>query len=665
MRRSIVTPAMRLIEIRPSSSRSQPSGKGFFTIGIRVLHVLVLATVSTPLLCGQTDWPVYGHDAGGERFSSLAQINTKNVARLQRAWTYHMRPAATSASESSRSLHHASRRSARPRASESTPLVVNGVLYSSTAYGQVVALEPETGHEIWSYTVQGSTPSKRGVSYWPGDKRSPARILFGTADGRLIALNANTGKAVPGFGNEGIVQLRAGEGDEYPNNQYGLESPPTIYRDLVITGSNVQETPSKGPHGDVRAWDVRSGRLLWTFHTVPRPGEPGHDAWQDDSWKNRSGANVWGGMTIDIQQGILFLPIGSPSYDFYGADRKGNNLYGDSLVALNASTGKLLWYFQFVHHDIWDYDPAAPPALVDVHKNGQTIPAVVEVTKMGLVFILDRRNGKPIFGVEERPVPKSDVPGEASSPTQPFPLKPPPLSRMSFRADEVAAVAREHQAFCTQLLNESGGTHNDGAFTPYGSKMTVVFPGTLGGANWGGASFNRKLGYLFVNTQNIGSIGQVAKQPEGSRTEYARTSPQGPYGRFWDSKNFWPCQQPPWGELSAVNVNTGEIAWKVPLGVVDELEAKGVHNTGTLNLGGSIATSGGLVFIGATNDSRFRAFDARTGKELWVTKIDASAHTTPITYRGKDGKQYVVVTANGGNVFNHDSADSLIAFSLP
>jgi quinoprotein glucose dehydrogenase len=236
---------------------------------------------------------------------------------------------------------------------------------------------------------------------------------------------------------------------------------------------------------------------------------------------------------------------------------------------------------------------------------------------------------------------------------------------MSFKPNEIATVTPEHQAFCIELMNQHGGTHNNGPFTPYGTQLTIVFPGTLGGANWGGTSFNPELGYIFVNTQDVGSIGQVLRQPEGSRTEYARASDQGPYGRFWDPKNFWPCQQPPWGELSAINANTGEIVWKVPLGVVDELEAKGVHNTGAPNLGGSIATAGGLVFIGATNDSRFRAFDARTGKELWVTKIDASAHAIPVTFRGKDGKQYVVITATGGNVFNHINADSLIAFALP
>jgi quinoprotein glucose dehydrogenase len=334
-------------------------------------------------------------------------------------------------------------------------------------------------------------------------------------------------------------------------------------------------------------------------------------------------------------------------------------------VALDAGTGKMLWYYQFVHHDIWDYDASAPPALIDVTHNGKKIPAVVQVTKMGLVFIFDRRSGKSIYGVEERKVPESEVPGEASWPTQPFPLKPPPIARNSFGREEIATVTPEHKAFCTELFTQEGGMHNDGPYTPYGTELSVIFPGTLGGANWGGVSFDPVLGYVFVNSQDLGSIGQMVKRPEGSPTEYARTSSQGPTGRFWNPKNFWPCQQPPWGKLYAIDANKGEIAWNVPLGIVEELEARGVHNTGTPNLGGSIATAGGLVFIGATNDRRFRAFDSSNGKELWVTKIDASAHSTPITYLGHDGKQYVVVTATGGNYNNDDSADTLIAFSLP
>ncbi len=619
----------------------------------------------------QTDWPVYGHDQGGRRYSPLARINTKNVTQLRRAWIYHMSEDVSSSARPSGppdevpEYPSAATRRSRLRPSQATPIVIGNVMYLPTPYSRVVALEPETGKVIWKYELRKSTPSTRGVAYWPGDQQTPPRILFGTSAGRLMAIEAKTGRPAPDFGHEGEVDLRPGVADNFPNELYGVESPPVIYRDLAIVGSIVQESPGKGPRGDVRAFNVRTGKLVWTFHTVPQPGEPGHDTWEGDSWKDRSGANVWGFMTVDEARGMVFLPLGSPSYDFYGADRKGKNLYGNCLVALDAATGKLLWHYQFTHHDIWDYDPAAPPALVDVTRDGQQIPAVVQVTKMSLVFILDRRNGKPVYGVEERPVPQSDVPGEVTWPTQPFPLKPAPLARISFKREEIATVTAEHKSYCTELFDQDGGLHNDGLYTPYGVKPTVVFPGTLGGANWGGVSFDPKLGYIFVNTQDLGSIGQMARQAEGARVPWARGSRLGPYGRFWNPRTNWPCQQPPWGELHAVNVNTGEIVWQTPLGIVEELAAKGIKNTGTPNLGGSIVTAGGLVFIAATNDSRFRAFDSRTGKELWVTKLDASGYATPITYLGRDGKQYVVITATGGSRLSpRNSADTVIAFSL-
>lgn len=578
---------------------------------------------------------MYGHDPGGMRFSPLKQINVENVNRLERAWTYHTgeMPAISGP------------RGQRQTAFETTPLVVHGVLYLSTPANRIVALEPESGRELWKFDLQAGSaaPLKsrahRGVAYWPGAANAPPRILFGTLDGRLIALNARTGQKVPGFGNEGEVDLRANVADKFPNAVYDETSPPAISGDLVITGAEVPESPGRGPRGDVRAWNIRTGKLAWTFHTVPLPGEPGHETWEGDGWKDRTGVNVWTVITIDRSLDLVFLAIGSPAYDFYGGDRKGANLYGNCLVALHAKTGKLSWYFQFVHHDIWDYDPPAAPALVNVHRNGADIPAVVQVTKMGLVFILDRRNGKPVFGVEERPVPASDVPGEAAWPTQPIPIKPPALSRAAIRAEDVRAA-------CMEMFSK---LENHGRYTPYGMKPTLVFPGTLGGATWSGLSFNPDLGYMFVNTNEVGAVGQMVKQAAGSPIEYRRTSPAGDYARFWDA-NLQPCQNPPWGLLTAINVNTGDVAWRAPL-------------SGP-NIGGSIATAGGLVFIGATNDSRFRAFDARTGHELWSSAIDASGHATPATYLGKDGKQYVVIAAGGGGFFGGAPGDSLIAFRL-
>lgn len=621
------------------------------------LFRIVLSAALAATLSAQTDWPVYGHDAGGLRYSPLKQVNTANVSTLQRAWTYHtgeLPPPKTQDSP-------------RAIAFEATPLMIGNTLYVSTQSNRVIALDPETGREIWIYDPHAKWQGEpgirahRGVAYWPGDKGTPPRILYGTLDGRLIALNAKTGKPIPGFGKEGEVNLRAGVGDQFPDSIYGVTSPPAIYRDLAITGSEVPESPGLGPSGDIRAWDVRSGKMVWQFHTVPQPGEPGHETWEGDGWKNRTGVNTWSIMTVDAERGMLFLPIGSPAFDFYGGDRKGQNLYGNCLVALEARTGKLLWYYQFVHHDVWDYDPPAPPALITVHRDGRDIPAVVEVTKMGLVFILDRLTGKPLYPVEEQPAPKSDVPGEATWPTQPVPLKPPPLSRSSVTRDEISDVTPETHKFCMDLFNK---LENHGRYTPFGTKPTLVLPGTLGGATWSGVSFDPGLGYIFVNANETGAQGFMEEMPKGSPIRYRRWSAAGGYARFWDP-NLWPCVKPPWGTLTAINVNTGEVAWRVPLGIVEALEAKGVHNTGTSNIGGGIATAGGLVFIAATNDQRFRAFDSRTGQVLWTAEIDGSGHATPMTFQGHDGKQYVVIAAGGGGQFGSAPADALIAFTLP
>jgi quinoprotein glucose dehydrogenase len=320
----------------------------------------------------------------------------------------------------------------------------------------------------------------------------------------------------------------------------------------------------------------------------------------------------------------------------------------------------LIWHYQLVHHDIWDYDPPAAPALVTLHRTGKEIPAVVQVTKMGLIFILDRRTGIPIYPVVERPVPVSDVPGEASSPTQPIPEKPPALSRSTMTADDLTNITPESRSECSAMFAK---LENHGRYTPYGTRPTLVFPGTLGGATWSGLSFNPTLGYIYVNTNEVGAIGQMVKQADGSETAYRRSNATGEYARFWDSR-LLPCQKPPWGLLTAVNVSSGEIAWRVPLGITQELEAKGIPHTGAPNIGGSVATAGGLVFIAATNDSRFRAFNARDGQELWSTVIDASGHATPATYMGRNHQQYVVIAAGGGGSFGSKPGDSLIAFTL-
>ena len=616
--------------------------------------VKLICILSLSSLAGAQEWPFYGGDAGGTRYSSLQQINPRNVGRLKQVWTYHTR-------EVTRGDRSTERHRIAPF--ESTPLVIDGVLYFTTPSSRVIALDAETGNEIWRFDPQAGLRGphrfhqNRGVAYWQDSRGNDRRILYGTFDGRLIALDARSGKPCRDFGKDGVVDLRDGLTGLQPETEYAVTSPPAIYRDLVITGTEVPEYPSQGPSGMVRAFDIRSGRLVWTFHTIPQPGETGRESWENDSWKDRTGANVWSVMSVDAERGLVFLPIGSASYDFYGADRKGQNLFANCLVALDAASGKLVWYYQTVHHDIWDYDLPAQPVLINVRRNGRQIPAVAQVTKMGFVFILDRITGKPLFPVEERPVPKSDVPGEAAWPTQPLPMLPPPLARQSVSAADVSKVTPESNRYCKELFRS---LENHGMYTPYGRNLTLVMPGSLGGANWSGASFDPATGYLFVNVNELGAVGAMTPQAADAPERYRRTSKWGEYGRFWDDHQ-WPCQQPPWGTLNAVDVNTGAIAWKVPLGMVDEIKMK----TGTPNLGGSIV-SGGLVFIGASTDSRFRAFDAHTGKELWVTTLEANAHATPITYLGrKTGKQFVVIAAGGGGALSPKVSDTLVAFALP
>jgi quinoprotein glucose dehydrogenase len=625
---------------------------------IACLSSILTAVAQSP----GSEWRYYGGDEGGSRYSNLSQINRENVRELRRAWTYHTGELelglATAPFQASFSC---------------TPLVVNGVMYLSTPSSRVIALDAETGTELWKFDPQANKQqrefnSHRGVAYWEDVAANDRRILSGTVDGKLVELDAKTGKPVETFGSNGMVDLRAGGADRFqqdPSWGARVTSPPVIFKDLVIIGWGLPEYPAKGPSGDVRAYHVRSGKLIWTFHTVPHPGEFGSNTWSNDSWKDRMGANVWSTMSVDQKRGIVFLPIGSPAYDFYGGDRKGKNLFGNSLVALNAATGKLIWYFQMVHHDLWDYDLPAQPSLVTIRQNGRAIPAVVQVTKMGFVFVFNRLNGKALFPIEERPVPQSSVPGEETWPTQPFPVKPPSLTRQTMTRDEISKVSAESQRYCTELFDK---LTNKGPYTPAGLQPTLMFPGYHGGGNWSSASFDPTSDYLYVNMNEDGAVGQMNPQPPGSPIPFIRRGRFEEYAWFRD-KNGRPCQQPPWGTLSAVNLKTGEIAWHVPLGVVDELEAKGVHNTGSQNLGGSIVTAGGLVFIAGTTDRRFRAFDSKTGTQLWETRLEANGHATPITFVGKKtGKQFVVVAAGGGGFLRQLSSvlsDTVVAYSLP
>ena len=648
-----------------------------------------------PPIPAAKEWPTYGHDPGGERFSPLTQLSPENVGELKIAWIYHMRPAGFTGGgggfpvmEGREAGGAVGDTPARPggaargrfgsgfRPSEDTPLVRNGIMYIATPYARVVAVDPVTGKELWSFQLPSSNPSTRGAEFWAGDGTTPAQIVFGSTDGKLYSLDAKTGKPNSSFGDNGVVNLNTDEIMRGLPGRNGLTSPPVVYKNLVITGGTTQENPPHGPAGDVRAWDMHTGKLVWTFHSVPRQGEKYNDTWADDSWKNRTGVNVWGFLTVDEKRGIVYMPFGAPSVDQYGGDRAGDNLFSTSLVAADANTGKYLWHFQVVHHDVWDADMTGAPALIDVKQGGKTIPAVVAMDKAGMVFLLNRVTGKPIYGVEERPVPQSELPLEHTSKTQPFPLKPPPLARMTFSKDDIATVTPELEAACRKLVE---GLEMGGPFLPPSyNRLRVQFPGNHGGVNWGGTSFDPQLGYLFANVNELGQMSGLKDHDPKSGPAVAngqgnRVDPQGPYegvaggGRFsvkGSTPQQLPCQQPPWGELAAVNVNTGEIAWKVPLGVTDSLP-EGKRNTGRPGNGGTIATAGGIVFVAATDDGRFRAFDGETGKELWTVKLPGVAEATPITYQGRDGKQYVVITATGGGFFSNPvTGDSVIAFAL-
>ena len=593
------------------------------------------------------DWPMYRHDLAGTAYSPLTQIDARNVATLTEAWTFSLQPTALAPA--------GGRGGPAGVNSQATPIVVNGVMYLPTA-DRVVALDPETGQQIWQHIVAGGALTRRGVAYWPGDGGVPSRILF-MAGPRLIALNAKTGERDLSFGPDGVVDIGV------PYN-----SVPLVYKDVVVVGAN-SPPGAIGGIGNPRAFNARTGAKLWEFNSVAQPGDTGHDTWEGDSWKERLGANAWPFyFTLDERRGLLYLPLASPIVGAYGGDRKGANLFGNSVVAVDVQTGKYKWHFQTIHHDLWDHDPPAPPALFDVVRNGRTIPALGLTTKSGYLYILNRETGQPIFGVEERAVAKSDVPGEVSFPTQPFPVKPPPLGRVAYTPEDLVTAAdttAEHAKACADLVAANGGLYNAGPFTPWAyraegapPKVTVNFPGGLGGANWGGIAHDRRAGHVLVVSQDVGALGWIEKAKGGSPVPYDKNTPErvGPGRGSFDVRigdSNWPCQKPPWGRLTAINASTGDVVWQVPLGVTDQLPA-GKQNTGRPALAGPIVTASGLVFVASTDDNRFRALDARTGKELWVTKLARRGNANPITYQGRNGRQYVAVSAT----------DTLAVFAL-
>lgn len=606
-----------------------------------------------PVLAVAQEWTHYGGDAGAMKYSPLEQIDTRNVGELEVAWVYDVEDVSDGKTYASRS------------AFEATPLVIDGEMYVQTPFHRLVALDPETGEERWVFDT-GYDPrtrvnlhTSRGVAYWTDGEAK--RLYLGDQMGRLFSVDAKTGEPDEAFGESGMLDLREGAVADGREGRYGLTSPGCVCGDVFLIGGWVSDSLPQGPSGDIRAFDVRSGELVWTFHTVPRPGEFGHETWEGDSWKNRGGTNAWSVISADEEMGMAFVPLTSPSYDYYGGDRHGDNLFADSVVALDCETGKRRWHFQTVHHNVWDWDLPAHPSLVTVTRDGKQVPAVAQITKTGFVFVLDRLTGEPLFEVEERPVPASPVPGEQLSPTQPFPVLPPPFTRQSMRREELTDVTPESRAQCLALIEDADV--EGPLFRPITDRWTVMFPGTNGGPNWGGGSFDPESQVLFVNSMDVGALFRLMERDEDASLPFRNRSAR--FGRFWD-ENQYPCQQPPWGSLTAIDLNSGTFRWRVTLGEFDELTAQGVPRTGTPNLGGSVVTKGGLVFIAATNDSRFRAFDKKTGEELWVTRLPASGHASPMTYLGaKTGKQFVVIAAGGGNKYNNVYDSKLIAFALP
>jgi quinoprotein glucose dehydrogenase len=667
------------------------------------------------------DWPSYG-GAASDHYSDLTQINRDNVTKLTVAWTYD---------------------TGERGGLEDSPIVVGSVLYTGTPSGGVVALDAATGKLLWKFTSDaGGRGLSRGVSYWTDGHAS--RILAGFRN-YLYALDASTGKPIPAFGEDGRIDLRKGLREPYERQSVSLTTPGSVYKDLIIVGGSNSET-HPAPPGDIRAFDVRTGTLRWTFHTIPRPGEFGYDTWPKDAWQDAGAANNWAGMTVDTTRGIVYVPTGSAVYDFYGGDRIGDDLFADSLIALDAATGKRIWHFQGVHHDLWDRDFPAPPALLTVKRNGKQVDAIAQTTKSGYVFLFDRTTGKSLFPLQELHYPASTVPGEVASPVQSLPTLPAPYTQQSVTEDTLTNRTPEAHAWAVkQFQSMIGG----GQFVPPSlDKLTIDMPGFAGGAEWGGPAVDRKTGVLYVNandsawvvgltaTTSAGSVGEgvyrdqcsmchgidragappavpalrgidgiltdqqitdtirqgkgrmpaftgmtdqqvqavvrYLKAPQQQQRAGASGAPavnDMPYRnigfrRFLDPDGY-PATAPPWGTLSAIDMNTGKYLWKIPFGEYPELAAKGMTDTGSDNYGGPVVTAGGLLFIGASVfDAKFHVYDSRNGKLLWQTDLPFSGLATPVTYMA-NGKQYVVIAAGGGQSNKKPNGGTYVAFALP
>ncbi len=645
---------------------------------LRTICIALLLSAALYSFDKKTDgeWPVYGHDPGGQRFSPLTDINRENVKTLKVAWTFRTGDAYQPAHE-------------KPTAFEATPLYVDGVLYIGTPLGRIIAIDPVTGKESWSYDPKIDKDAgygdyaNRGVSTWKSPTGKERRIFIGTIDARLIAVNANTGKPCTGFGDNGVINLRNGlRIAPRELSAYEETSPPAIVGSTIVVGSGIADNGSVNqPSGEVRGFDVVTGKLKWTWDPIPQdPHEVGADTWKNGSAARTGAANAWSVIVSDPQRNLIFVPTGSASPDYYGGERVGDNLFANSVVALRADTGKRVWHFQTVHHDLWDYDVASPPVLFDVHQDGRTIAAVGVGSKTGNFFILDRETGKPIFGVEERAVPRSDVPGEVSSPTQPFPTTTPALSPQRFGVEDAWGPDEETRNACKEEIAKSRA---EGIFTPPSVRGSLLVPGNIGGMAWGGAAYDPAHHLLVIPVNNM--VAQVRLIPRaefdrqrkssgrevGGKWEFAeqRGTPFGMARRMFLGPKGLPCNAPPWGMLKGVDGDTGLVKWQVPWGHLPKfgaLTTEPPRALGSIGLGGPIVTAGGLVFIAGSLDPGIHAHDVMSGEELWVGDLPTSARSTPMTFRGPDGKQYVVVSAGGHDIAGGPAlGDYVVAFTLP
>jgi len=634
--------------------------------GFRLSVIFYLALASSGG-SGQTttrvEWANYGNDPGGMRYSSLTQINRDNVSKLTVAWVYH--------------TGDVSDGSKYPRKSEfeSTPIFVDGTLYLTTAFNRVVALDPVTGSERWAFDPKINLGSKyseglmnRGVSIWLDTGRKLGaecrrRIFLATIDARLISLDGASGKPCKDFGDAGQVDLTRGIFNIIRVGEYEETSPPAIVDDLVVVGSSIADNDRvDSPSGVVRAFDARTGKLRWTWDPIPATLTP------------TGAGNAWSVMSVDAERDLVFVPTGAPSPDYHGAKRPGDDKWANSVVALRGKNGSFVWGFQLVHHDLWDYDTAPQPLLATLHRNGSDVPVVIQGNKTGNLFVLERETGVPVFKVEERAVPQSDADEERTSPTQPFPVAPPPLVRQRLSANDAWGISDRERNACRERLAR---LRSDGIFTPPTVEGIVAIPGNLGGMNWSSGAFDPQRQLFVTNVNNLAMEVHLIPRDEYLPQEQAAeagkfrgdVSPQHgtPYGMSRQailSPQGLPCLPPPWGELVAIDLSKGTIRWRVPLGSAIKLGGKTIALGGTPNLGGPIVTAGGLVFIGGSMDDSFGAFDVDTGQVLWNVQLPAGGQATPMTFQEK-GRQYVLISAGGHGKLGTTLGDSVVAFALP